>query len=75
VADNAAVGRELLAAALSQVPGACIIDAADHHLELSHSLDGLGFERKRSFSRMLFATDRPIDDRNAILAIAGPEFA
>jgi GNAT superfamily N-acetyltransferase len=75
VADNFDLARELLGTALSQVQGACIIDAADHHREFSRALEGLGFERKRSFSRMLFATDRPIDAPEVIVAIAGPEFA
>ncbi len=75
VADNFAVARDLLGAALSRAQGACIIDAADHHREFSRALEGFGFERKRSFSRMLFATDRPIDAPEAIVAIAGPEFA
>jgi GNAT superfamily N-acetyltransferase len=75
VADDAATARQLLEAALSQAPGACIIDAADHHRELSHALEALGFKPKRSFYRMLFARAQPIDDRKTVMAIAGPEFA
>ncbi|MBV9569317.1 MAG: hypothetical protein JO172_14390, partial [Hyphomicrobiales bacterium] len=75
VADDIGVARSLLGAALSQVEGACIIDAADHHPKLRHSLQEFGFEPKRSFTRMLFARGEPFDDQNTILAIAGPEFA
>lgn len=75
VAADIGVARELLDAAVCHVEGACIIDAADHHLELRRSLEGLGFEPKRSFTRMLFGTQRPVDDPNSIFAIAGPEFA
>ena len=75
VADDITTASELLGTALSRVPGPCIVDAVDHHREFSRALEGLGFERKRSFSRMLFARNRPVDDPNTVLAIAGPEFA
>ncbi len=75
VAEDLGLARELLSSALSRIAGPCIIDMPDHHVGLRSWLEISGFEPRRSFSRMLFETAVPIDDKTAIMAITGPEFA
>jgi GNAT superfamily N-acetyltransferase len=74
VATDAAIAIDLVGAALADVAGPVFIDVPVDCTEVASELARRGFMRQRSFVRMALGDARAAAARDAVFALAGPEF-
>lgn len=72
-ADNIEAATALLRRALEYTAGPTFIDVPARQAEFVDYLAGAGFQRQRSFTRMLLGRSESFDDPGRVYAIAGPE--
>jgi GNAT superfamily N-acetyltransferase len=73
VARTAALGADLLEAALAVLAGPVLLDVPDRETELRELLEGRGFAAQRTLTRMALARETSFGDPTLVRAIAGPE--
>ena len=73
VADDQATAIALADRALAGIDRPVYMDVLDRHETLRAWLAGRGFVPQRPFTRMAYHRDKPFDDLDRVMAIAGPE--